>query len=400
MDPTQSGQQLVAKQVSSGDIVSVVKRQESQIAQLTSLVEGQNTRLSKMSSEFGIALETQNTRMSKALSEFEIALSAAQLDRSELRVASQGTVASLSHISDQLNSLTAAITQNPLPPAQPGSVPLASTSVSALTSPPSASPLADNSNFPKPLIYDGDLSKCRGFITQCDIYFDNQPNRFQTSESRVSFIVSLLTGRALDWAVAALKKTQSFFSDFPAFVSEFRLVFDHPPVGPDAQSKLLTISQGNRSVAEYSVEFRLLAAECNWNDEALTCAFRRGLNESIKNQILLNQPDSLAALITLSLFVDSRLRSLRIEKQTNETPTTLKDSPDSRAPNLFRSPPTRHKPQFSKAKFDEPEPMQLGRSRLSREERQHRIRNRLCLYCGASDHLLETCTVRPKDMTR
>ena len=196
MDPAQSTQQLVAKHVSAGEIISVVKRQESQIAQLASLVEAQNTRMSKMASEM------------------EIALSAAQLDRSELRVASQGTVASLTRISDQLNALTSAIIANPPHPDAPdlpSAAPLAATIDPALAPLPSASLSADNSNFPKPQIYDGDLSKCRGFITQCDIYFENQPARFLTSESRVSFIVSLLSGRALDWAVAALKKNALFF---------------------------------------------------------------------------------------------------------------------------------------------------------------------------------------------
>ena len=381
MDPVQPSQQLVTKQVSAGEIISIIKKQESQLTQLASVVEAQNLRISKMSSEV------------------EIALSAAQLDRSELRVASQGTVASLARISDQLNALTSAITANPPHSDAPDLSCSAPTTDPALAPLPSAPFSTEQSNFPKPQVYDGDLSKCRGFITQCDIYFDNQPSRFQTSESRVSFVVSLLSGRALDWAVAALKKTHSFFSDFRAFISEFRLVFDHPSVGPDAQSKLMTISQGNRSVAEYSVEFRLLAAECNWNDEALSCAFRRGLNNPIKDQILLNQPDSLAALISLALFVDSRLRSKDIEKQPSGTSTTFKNTSDSRVTIATRPPPTRGKPPPPKTVFDESEPMQLGRSRLSSDERQRRIRNRLCLYCGGADHQLQTCSVRPKDLT-
>lgn len=39
--------------------------------------------------------------------------------------------------------------------------------------------------------------------------------------------------------------------------------------GKDISQRLLSLNQGARSVAEYSVEFRTLAAESGWNDESL-----------------------------------------------------------------------------------------------------------------------------------
>ena len=245
------------------------------------------------------------------------------------------------------------------------------------------------------MTYEGDLAKCRGFLAQCDLFFDNQPSRFPNNESKVSFVISLLSGRALDWAVAALKKTRSFLSNYGAFMTEFRLVFDHPPVGSDARSKLLTICQGNRSVAEYSVEFRLLAAECSWDDDALACIFRRGLNDSIKDQILLNQPNSLAELISLSLFVDDRLRAKRIERPSKDSQSLVK----SHSLSITKTPPTFDKPPFSRVKQDESEPMQIGRSRLTPEVRRQRIRDNLCLYCGSADHSIQMCSIRPKDLS-
>ena len=40
--------------------------------------------------------------------------------------------------------------------------------------------------------------------------------------------------------------------------------------------------------------------------------------------------------------------------------------------------------------------MQLGRSRLTQAVREHRMQNKLCLYCGKSGHFIQTCDVRPK----
>ena len=44
------------------------------------------------------------------------------------------------------------------------------------------------------------------------------------------------------------------------------------------------------------------------------------------------------------------------------------------------------------------EPMQIGVARgpLSESERDYRRRRRLCMYCGAADHLIRACPVRPQ----
>ncbi len=42
----------------------------------------------------------------------------------------------------------------------------------------------------------------------------------------------------------------------------------------------------------------------------------------------------------------------------------------------------------------DPEPMQRGGVRISAEERERRIRSRLCLYCGANGHLAASCPLK------
>ena len=67
---------------------------------------------------------------------------------------------------------------------------------------PAPSPVPLITREPKlqlPLRYEGEAGKCRDFIAQCEIFFRAQPSRFSTEDSRVSFILSLLTGTALSW---------------------------------------------------------------------------------------------------------------------------------------------------------------------------------------------------------
>ncbi|KAJ0057626.1 hypothetical protein NL108_011115 [Boleophthalmus pectinirostris] len=43
---------------------------------------------------------------------------------------------------------------------------------------------------------------------------------------------------------------------------------------------------------------------------------------------------------------------------------------------------------------DSGEPMQIGRTRLSPAERQHRMDEGRCIYCGQFGHFLASCPVR------
>ncbi len=46
--------------------------------------------------------------------------------------------------------------------------------------------------------------------------------------------------------------------------------------------------------------------------------------------------------------------------------------------------------------FSESEPMQMGRSRLSLEEKRRRRNEGLCLYCGAAGHIAAQCPVKAR----
>ncbi len=69
--------------------------------------------------------------------------------------------------------------------------------------------------------------------------------------------------------------------------------------------------------------------------------------------------------------------------------------------NLIRS---RHPGRSTPRAIPEPspadEPMQLGFTHLTPQERERRMQNQLCLYCGQAGHVKATCPVRPATSTR
>lgn len=343
------------------------------------------------------AVAAQGVKLESLSAGVDSAFNIVQKEINDLRQSSAGTVAAISRLSDQLVGLTTTLTTIAAPAPE-----LASAHHLADVEPVFVpSPLAPSRepHIPSPKGYEGDLSLCCGFLTQCELIFRHNPSRFYSDDAKIAFIVSLLSGRALDWAVASFNNDVHFASDYSLFVSEFRLVFDHPPDGSDSASRLHSLSQGARSVAEYAVEFRILAARSHWGDEALKSAFRRGLNDSVKDLIIRDQPTSLSELISLALKVDERLRERRREKSARPVtpaprstrPSQPRDGPANPSPivNLGSNPST----------TSDSEPMQLGRSRLTQAVRQHRMLNRLCLYCGLAGHYIESCDSRPKDLT-
>uniref|UniRef100_A0AAR2M0A3 DUF4939 domain-containing protein n=1 Tax=Pygocentrus nattereri TaxID=42514 RepID=A0AAR2M0A3_PYGNA len=135
------------------------------------------------------------------------------------------------------------------------------TAVLAPTSPAAATP---QTTFPvsKPDKFSGDPDQCRGFLLQCSVFFDNSP--VATDQTKISFVVSRLAGKALDWATASWSSFSNW--TYARFLKEFRLVFDHPYEGKVSGELLAQFRQGSHSVVEYALEFRTLTASSGWNE--------------------------------------------------------------------------------------------------------------------------------------
>ncbi|XP_054863454.1 protein LDOC1-like [Amphiprion ocellaris] len=135
---------------------------------------------------------------------------------------------------------------------------------------------------PTPERYSGDFGVCQAFLTQVSLVFELQPRSYASDRAKIAFLIGLLSGDARDWGAAVWQRQGPLCNSYMAFVEEMRKNFDHPVSGRDASTRLGSIQQGSRSVAEYAREFRTLAAEVDWNDPALRSAFYRGLNETFK----------------------------------------------------------------------------------------------------------------------
>ncbi len=288
----------------------------------------------------------------------------AQLDRQEEQMlvagrAVQALVAQVSELTTQLQQLRMPTAPLP-PPVHPA----------PLTSATQREP-----RLPAPETYNGEPNLCRAFLVKCSMFFALQPQTFATEESKVTLFLTLLSGKAALWETAVWENHHACCSSFHALSEEMKRVFDRAVVGREAARRLADLRQGERSVSDFSIEFRTLAAE-----EAQWDMFLHGLADRIQREIFARElPTSLDGLIDLSLRVDSQLQQ-RDQRACHQ--------PWSPIPDYSPVEPGRTVSHLSDS-----EPMQVGRARLSQVERERRRARGLCLYCGASGHFLDECPV-------
>ncbi len=237
---------------------------------------------------------------------------------------------------------------------------------------PQTPPISPRLAFPEK--FDGEPARCKGFLLQCSLFTNQQPSLYPTDSSRIAFVCSLLTGKALEWVTAVWRMDGSSFPTFNIFLQHFREVFEHPAEGRSAGDQLLTLSQGRKSAAEYALSFRTLAAQTTWVEDTLKLLFQRGLNLELQSELACrDEGKSLSEVIDLAIQIDNLIRSRR---STRATP--------------------RYMPETTTVA----EPMQLGFTHLTPEERERRMQNQLCLYCGQAGHMRVSCPARPLSSSR
>lgn len=232
-----------------------------------------------------------------------------------------------------------------------------------------------------PLRYGGEFGLCRGFLSQCLIFFKSQPSRFTTEESRVAFILSLLTGAALAWADPLIRAQSPIMDNSQVLMKEMALIFDHDLSGKEAATRLTKMVQGRQSVAEFSISFRALAAGTGWADEPLMTLFTNALSDPVKDALAtIEPPKTLNELVALAIRIDNRVREREREKGEKKVHST----------NSRESFPT--KLAETVAAGGE-EPMQLGSSSVSCPERK-KSNKVICFYCKQAGHVIRQCRKR------
>ena len=245
--------------------------------------------------------------------------------------------------------------------------------------------------------FDGNRSQFRGFLNQVRLVIHMHPNRYPTDTARVGLVGTLLTGTALAWFAPLLEKKSPLLQDFEGFINEFQANFGDTDSVRTAINKIRRLRQGDRPASAYAADFRLLACDIPWDEEALMDQFRHGLRNDVKDLLLTfhEDPRSLTEAISRAVRCDNRLFERRSERQLMSRPRT-----DQTYASVVASTPSSTTQTSHMTPSSGPSPMEIDVTRrrgpLSEAEKQRRRANRLCLYCGGPGHIAITCPHRPK----
>jgi hypothetical protein len=103
-----------------------------------------------------------------------------------------------------------------------------------------------------------------------------------------------MSGRSLTWATT-IGTTAGHLRESGGVCGRGEEGFSCPIPGREAAQKLIQLRQDTRRVADYSVDFRTLAAKSAWNQEALFVMFLHGISEEVKDEL----PTDLDSLIAV-----------------------------------------------------------------------------------------------------
>ncbi len=168
-----------------------------------------------------------------------IAHSVTRMDQQEEHISNTGRavqalVTQVSELTQQLQLLRVPAAP-PTPPVQP---------------PPPEPENQPEPRLPTPEGYSGDPDYCRAFLTRCSMHFALQPRTFNREESKVAFVLTLLSDKAALWGTAVWENQDNCCSSFLALSTEMRRVFDRAVAGREAARLLADLRQGDGSVSD------------------------------------------------------------------------------------------------------------------------------------------------------
>ena len=248
---------------------------------------------------------------------------------------------------------------------------------------------------PPPEMFSGKSSEFKNFMAQITLIFSVCPNTYCNDERRVLFVISRLKDEPLTWAnEIATDSDHPLRNDYAAFKQALINIYGDRAFKAKSEDSLRNLNQTG-SAAAYAQKFQSYAAPLALNDEAKCIMFFGGLKPEIQKACTMaGRATPFYALVDQAITFDQlSFQHSRHEKRESSRETSKKRSDNlstKSSSSSSSSPSSSSKPTTSSGDNYPSQP----RGPLTQAERDHRVENKLCMYCGKSGHLALDCPRR------
>jgi len=241
-----------------------------------------------------------------------------------------------------------------------------------------------------PALFDGTRDKLRPFLTTLHLKLC-EPGSVPDEQAKLRYAVGRLEGAALDQVTQYMRTDTIDLPDIGSLVATLEAAFGDPDRTGTAERKIRQLRQLNKDFSAYYAEFQRYAADVTWNDAARMSALRDGLNNELKDALIYAPaPADFPGFVSLLQRMDTSIRARNQERSRNTPRETWSRLPASTpsAPVSFPAPaPAAAANNFGPAPMD----LSSGRRTLTQEEKNQRMAEGRCLYCGGLGHRARNC---------
>jgi len=242
----------------------------------------------------------------------------------------------------------------------------------------------------QPAHFEGERTKLRIFLVQLEIYFDALGWNEDQHHKKITYAKSLLRGAAGQWLVPYVEvKLEEDLETWGQFVETLKLHFGDMDVKETARNKITGITRSGRTMTEYANEFRMIAAETEYDEGNLTRLLLGGMLKKLQDAWEAGKTDNLNTTLDITRWAiakenkHSMMDHIRKGRPTGKFNTTPRN-----VNGMFRPTPVRENRGDS---------MELDATRrrpgfnISAKEYQRRMRANQCLKCAKPGHRAAAC---------
>ena len=241
-----------------------------------------------------------------------------------------------------------------------------------------------------PRMFTGKHEEVTPFLSEVHRIIQFNAVSFPTDNHKVIFLALYLNdGIPVEWFNHLEKTCSPLLHNWSRFIDEFKKKFSDPRLIQTAEHKLDRLVQTS-SAHSYLTRFIEISSHLDMTEQTKISRFMKGLKPAIKDNLvsIINRPQTLHGWENIIIQVDANIHQREIEKREESGKKASKPSSDLPTQPTTTSVPISTNTDVIPMEVDALQASSAPRGKLTQAERDYRIKNKLCLYCGKPGHVV------------